>query len=369
MERFQACFAGLADPRTGNAQRHDLLEILLIALAATLCGAEGCVDMALFGRAKEPFLRRFLALPGGVPSHDTFSRLFRLLDPAAFEAGFARFVAAFSARIAPGASPQVVAVDGKTARRSFDRRRGQRPLHLISAWAVEQRLVLGQRKVDAASNETRALPELLALLTLDGRIVTADAMHGHKATAQAILDRGGEYCLALKANQPALLADVRLLLDDPEAEAGDRFATTDGDHGRIETRRAEIVHDVAWLAASHGFPGLQAVGKVTATREVDGHATTATRYYLLSTPLAAARFAEVVRTHWHIENRLHWVLDVVMDEDQARARKDHAPENLARLRRFALNLLRANPDQGSTRGKLKRAAWDDAFLLKILAAA
>ena len=189
MDRFQRCFADLADPRTGNAQRHELLEVLLIALAATLCGAEGCVDMALFGRAKEPFLRRFLTLPGGVPSHDTFSRLFRLLDPAAFEAGFARFVAAFSARIAPGASGQVVAVDGKTARRSFDRRRGQRPLHLISAWAVEQRLVLGQRKVDAASNETRALPELLALLTLDGRIVTADAMHGHKATAQAILDR------------------------------------------------------------------------------------------------------------------------------------------------------------------------------------
>jgi predicted transposase YbfD/YdcC len=369
MERFQACFADLADPRTGNAQRHELLEILLIALAATLCGAEGCVDMALFGRAKEPLLRRFLALPGGVPSHDTFSRLFRLLDPVAFEASFARFVAAFAARIAPGTSGQVVAVDGKTARRSFDRRRGQRPLHLISAWAVEQRLVLGQRKVEGASNETRALPELLALLTLDGRIVTADAMHCHKATAQAILDRGGEYCLALKANQPALLAEVRLLLDDPEAPASDRCVTTDGDHGRIETRRAEVVHDVAWLAASHGFPGLQAAGKVTATREVDGSTTTATRYYLLSTPLAAARFAKVVRAHWHIENRLHWVLDVVMDEDQARARKDHAPENLARLRRFALNLLRANPDQGSTRGKLKRAAWDDAFLLKILTAA
>ncbi len=285
MERFQACFADLADPRTGNAQRHELLEILLIALAATLCGAEGCVDMALFGRAKEPFLRRFLALPGGVPSHDTFSRLFRLLDPVAFEAGFARFVAAFAARIAPGSGAEVIAVDGKTVRRSFDRRRGQRPLHLISAWAVEQRLVLGQRKVDATSNETRALPELLALLTLDGRIVTADAMHGYKATAQAILDRGGEYCLALKANQPALLADVRLLLDDPAATPDDVVATTDGDHGRIETRRAEVVHDVAWLAESHRFPGLQAVGRVTATRDVDGHATTATRYYLLRSPL------------------------------------------------------------------------------------
>ena len=367
MAQFRACFAGLADPRTGNAQRHDLLEILQIALLATLCGAESCVDMALFGRAKEPFLRRFLRLPGGVPSHDTFSRLFRLLDPAAFEAGFGRFVAAFAGRV-EGSGGEVVAVDGKTARRSFDHR-GGRALHLISAWAVEQRLVLDQRKVDGASNESAALPELLALLTLEGRIVTADAMHCQKATAQAILDQGGDYCLALKANRPALLADVRLLLDDPDAPPADLFVTTDGDHGRIETRRAELVDDARCLGESHGFPGLRAVGRITATREADGRSTTAIRYYLLSTSLSAARFAEVVRAHWHIENRLHWVLDVVMDEDQARARKDHAPENLARLRRCALNLLRVNPDHGSTRGKIKRAGWDDSFLLQILNAA
>ena len=362
MERFRACFADLADPRTGNAQRHDLLEIPLIALGATLCGAESCVDMAEFGRAKEPFLRRFLALPGGIPSHDTFSRLFRLLDPAGFEACFGRFVAAFAARI-----EQVVAVDGKTARRSFDRRAGCGPLHLIRAWSCAQRLVLGQRKVDG--NEITALPELLALLALEGGTVTADAMHCQKATARAILDRGGDYVLALKGSQPALLDDVRLLLDDPAAPPSGVAATTDGDHGRIEVRRAVIAHDVAWLAEAHGWPGLQAVGKVTATREIDGQATTATRYYLLSKPLPAGRFAEIVRAHWQIENRLHWVLDVVMDEDQSRSRKDHGPENLARLRRFALNLLRANPDNGSTRGKIKRAGWDDAFLLKILQSA
>lgn len=184
MERFGACFAGLADPRTGNAQRHELLEIVLIALAATVCGAESCVDMALFGRAKESLLRRFLRLPGGVPSHDTFSRLFRLLDPVAFETCFTRFVAAFASRIEGGEVDHVVAIDGKTVRRSFDRRGGAAPLHLISAWGVEQRLVLGQRKVDGASNEIQALPELLALLALDGRIVTADAMHCQKATAE-----------------------------------------------------------------------------------------------------------------------------------------------------------------------------------------
>jgi predicted transposase YbfD/YdcC len=364
MERFRACFAELDDPRTGNAQRHELDEIVMIALLAILCGAETCVDMALFGRSKEPLLRRFLRLPGGVPSHDTFSRVFRLLDPAAFEACFARYLAALSARV-----QGVVAIDGKTVRRSFDRQKGQAPLHLVSAWACEQRLVLGQLRVADTSNEIPAVPELLALLALEGCIVTADALHCQDRTAAAILERAGDYVLALKANRPALFEDVRLLLDDPEVPPDDLATTTDGDHGRIETRRAAVVHDVAWLAEGHGFPGLRAVGKITATREQDGKTTTATRYYLLSRPLPAAQFLAVVRAHWQIENRLHWVLDVVLDEDQARARKDHAPENLARLRRFALNVLRANHEKGSTRGKIKRAGWDDAFLLQLLASA
>ena len=196
--------------------------------------------------------------------------------------------------------------------------------------------------------------------------MTADAMPCQKATARTILQRGGAYVLALKGNQPALYEDVRLWLDDP-ATPLDGCQTVDGDHGRIETRRALVAHDVAWLAERHDFPGLAAVAKVSATREIDGKATTASRYYLLSTKLGGARLAEIVRAHWQIENRLHWVL-MVMDEDGSRARKDHAPENLARLRRFALNLLRANPTPGSTRGKIKRAGWDDAFLLQILAA-
>jgi len=375
MEQFRACFADLVDPRTGNAQRHDLLEMLLIALAATLCGGETCVDMAVFGRAKEPFLRRFLRLEGGIPSHDTFSRLFRMLDPDGFEASFGRFVTAFALQVGAlqvGAwqtgGSEVVAVDGKTARRSFDHQGGRRPLHMVSAWGVGQQLVLGQQKVGDGSNEIEAVPELLALLALEGRIVTADAMHCQRATAQTILDRGGDYCLALKGNQPALFEDVRLWLDDPATTVDDGGQTVDGDHGRIETRQALVARDVGWLE-HHGFPGLAAVAKVTATRELEGKSSIARRYYLLSKPLAAARVAEVVRTHWQIENCLHWVLDVVMDEDGSRSRKDHAPENLARLRRFALNLLRANKDKGSTRGKIKRAAWDDTFLLKILTAA
>jgi predicted transposase YbfD/YdcC len=304
----------------------------------------------------------FCGCQAGFPSHDTFSRIFRLLDPAAFEACFARYLAALAARV-----EGVVAIDGKTAHRSFDRQTGRAPLHLISAWACEQRLVFGQLRVADQSNEIPALSELLALLALDGCIVTADAMHGQKDTARAILERNGDYVLALKANQPALYEDVRVLLDDPQAPPDDLATTTDGDHGRIKTRRAAIVHEVAWLAETHAFPGLKAIGKVTAVREQDGRTTTATRYYLLSRPLSAARFLAVVRAHWQIENCLHWVLDVVLDEDLARAREDHAPENLARLRRFALNVLRANRDPGSTRGKIKRAGWDDAFLLKLLA--
>ena len=197
MEAFRACFADLKDPRRGNAQRHDLDEMVMLALLAMVSGAESCVDMALFGRAKEPLLRRFLQLPGGIPSHDTFSRVFRLLDPAAFEACFGRYVTALAERIARSGKGRVVAVDGKSARRSFDRQAGRAPLHLISAFACDTRLALGQRKVDGESNEIKALPELLALLTLYGCIVTADAMHCQKATAEAILERGGDYVLAV----------------------------------------------------------------------------------------------------------------------------------------------------------------------------
>jgi predicted transposase YbfD/YdcC len=306
-------------------------------------------------------LRRFLRLPGGIPSHDTFSRIFRLLDPDAFEACFARYLGALSERV-----EGVVAIDGKTARRSFDRQNHRPPLHLISAWACEQRLVLGQRRVDDGANEIVALPELLALLALDGCIVTADAMHCQKDTAQAILARGGDYVLALKANQPALHEDVRLLLDDPDAPPDDLATTTDGDHGRIETRCAAVLYDVAWLAESHAFCGLSAVGKVTAAREQDGRTTTATRYYLLSRPLSAARFLAVVRAHWQIENRLHWVLDVVLDEDLARARK------CARTPRPPVPLRpqrAACQPRAGLGGKIKRAGWDYNFVLGLLATA
>lgn len=260
----------------------------------------------------------------------------------------------------------VVAVDGKTLRRSFDRVAEASPLHLVSAWANEERLVLGQMKVTPGSNGIEAVPALLEMLALEGTMATVDAMHRQRTTAETILARGGDYLMTVKTNQPALHQDIGLLLDDADAPADDTDQTVDGDHGRIETRRAEVLHDLDWLEETHGWPGLAAVGKVIATREVDGRETTTTRYYITSRPLVAADLNHLARGHWGIENQLHWVLDVIMNEDQARARKDNAPENLVLLRRLALNIIKPNRNKGSNRLKFKRAGWDDRFLLKLI---
>lgn len=360
MERFIGCFSDLQDPRDDNA-RHDLLEVLVIALCTVLCGGEDCTDMALFGRAKEAFLRQFLHLRHGIPSHDTFSRVFRLLDPVKFHACFLQFMQRFAET-----TQGVVAIDGKTLRRSFDRAAGTSALHLISAWAADQRLVLGQLAVDDKSNEITAVPKLLNMLSLKGTIVTVDALNCQRHIAQQIVDQGGDYVLALKGNQGTLHADVSLFLDDPKAVADSAPSAVDGDHGRIETRTSTVSTDIAWLQEDHAWPGLAAIGKVVRTREVGAKMTTETAYYLLSTPLSAERFSTVARHHWGIENRLHWVLDVTMNEDQTRNRKDHGPENLALLRRLALNLARIEPSKGSMKGKLKRAGWDNAFLAQLL---
>jgi predicted transposase YbfD/YdcC len=360
MEGFVACFADLEDPRDENA-RHNLHEILLIAFCTILCGGEDCSDMALFGRAKEPFLRGFLRLPHGIPSHDTFSRLFRLLDPARFHSCFVQFMRRF-AETAPG----VVAIDGKTLRRSFDRAAQKSPLHLVSAWAAEQRLVLGQVAVDDKSNEITAVPKLLAMLSLKGAIVTADALHCQRAIAEQVIAQGGDYVLALKGNQGTLHADVSLFLDDPQRPQEPAHITVEAEHGRIETRIASVATDIDWLQEQHQWPGLAAIGKLVRRRETAGKTSTETAYYLLSAPLPTVRFAEVARAHWGIENGLHWVLDVTMNEDQSRNRKDNGPENLALLRRLALSLAKLEGSKGSMKGKLKKAGWDNAFLTRLL---
>ncbi len=369
MKEFSQLFEGVSDPRHSNATRHDLHEMLMIALLSVLCGGEGCHDMSLFGRSKEKFLRRFMALEYGIPSHDAFSDLFNALDPKSFQPVMQRLLGDFARNLAGGSDP-VIAIDGKALRRSFDKASGKSPLHLVQAFAAEARLVLGQVAVDEKSNEITAIPELLALLDVKGRIITADAMHTQRATAEAVGNRGGDYVLALKGNQAKLFQDAKLYLDDPEnTNKCQSFQSVGAGHGRIETRTAVVSNDIGWLQERHNWPGLSAIGKVIATRETGGKQTRHSRYFLLSLPLEAARFLEVTRSHWRIENSLHWVLDVTMNEDQARNRTGNGAENLALLRRMALNLARTESTKGSMRGKIKKAGWSDDFMLDMIRAA
>ena len=361
LDQFSSCWEGLDDPRSGNAGLHDFYELLVIALCAVLCGGQGAVDMALFAKAKEAFLRSFLKLENGAPSHDTFSRLFRNLDPDQFRASFQQFMAQFSEQ-----SQGVVAIDGKVLRRSFDRASGKSALHMVSAWGCEQRLVLAQIATDAKSNEITAVPKLLRMLVLKGAIVTADALNCQRTIAQQIVDQQGDYALALKGNQGTLHEDVVLLLDDPKCKAVTGAPVVEADHGRIETRMATVSTEIDWLQNQHQWPGLRAVGKVIRIRETPDKTTTEAAYYLLSAALSAERFNEVVRQHWGVENRLHWRLDVVMNEDQDRTRLGNGPHNLAVLRHMALNAMQKEGSKGSLRGKFKRAGWNDAFLTKLL---
>jgi predicted transposase YbfD/YdcC len=351
MEVFSAYFSEVPDPRASNA-RHDLLEVMFIALASVLCGAEDCTDMALFAEAKLGLLREVLKLAHGPPSHDTFSRVFRLLEPEPFEAAFSRFTRALS-----GVLEGVVAIDGKALRGAYERGRKATPLHLVNIWAAEARLVIGQR-LAPGRNEVLGAQQALALLRLDGCIVTADALHCRADTAQAILDAGADYALALKANQPGLLAVAVAAFESsgPAAAAGPELA-----HDRREQRSASVA-----AVSDLRFPGAVAFGRVESHRTPEGAPhETLVRYFILSTRLSPEQMLDVARTHWSIENQLHWVLDVRLAEDAARSRKDNAPQNLALIRKLALNTLRQHPKPGSIKGKLKRAAWDDTFLLSL----
>jgi predicted transposase YbfD/YdcC len=362
MERFRECFSGIEDPRSGNAVRHELSELLIIALCAVLCGGESCVDMADFAQEKEAFLREFLCLSNGLPSHDTFSRLFRALEPGQFRRCFQAFMAHFT-QTCQG----VVAIDGKVLRRSFDTASAKSSLHMVSAWGCEQRLVLGQIAADEKSNEITAVPKLLEMLSLKGCVVTVDALNCQRAIAGQIIEQEGDYALALKGNQGTLHADVCRFLDDPASPVARAAPVVDGDHGRIETRIASVSTDIEWLQDDHQWPGLKAIGKIDRMRQTRTKTTTETAYDLLSTPMSAERFGQTVRAHWAVENSLHWVLDVTMNEDQARNRLDNGPNNLAVLRHMAINILNANKSKISNRRKIKRAGWNNDFLAALLA--
>ncbi len=312
--------------------------------------------MADFGIAKKKWLKAIVPLPYGIPSHDTFSTVFRHLDPAAFEAAFRRLTAVFAQGL-----EGVVAIDGKAVRGAYQRGAKATPLHLVNAWAAGPGLVIGQ-KIAPGRNEVQGVLDALALLSLEGSLVTADALHCRPDTARTILAAGGNYALAVKANQPGLLAQALARIED--ADQIDSIQTAaETAHDRIETRRASVV-----AVDDIDFPGLQAIGAVeTTSRHADGRLTSHVRHFLLSTGMSPKALIAVARTHWEIENKLHWVLDVQFREDAARNRKNNGPHNIALLRKIALNLIRSHPDKASIRRKIKKAGWDDDFLTSLIA--
>ena len=361
MDGFHEVFADLPDPRAANS-RHDLVEVLFIAFLASLCGARSCTAMEEFGLAKEALLGTILSLKHGIPSHDTFSAVFRMLDPKAFERTFQAFVARFGAAAGVGKIKGVVAVDGKALRRAYEVGQSHMPKVMVSLWAAQARMTLATM-LAPGNDEADAAVQLIHLVALKGCVVTADALHCHREMAGAITAKGGDYVLAVKANQPGLLADAKTLIVEAEQRGSDPARTADARHGRQEQRVA-IVTPAKHMAIKHAFPGLKAVARITSHR---GSEKPVERYFLLSRAYTPAEFLRIARDHWTIENGLHWTLDVVLDEDLARNRKDYAPQNLAVLRRMVLNVAKAHPDtKTSLNLKLMRAGWDENFLFDLI---
>src|SRR3990172_1382692 len=361
MDRFAEYFSDLPDPRAENAL-HDLTEMLFIALLATLCGATSCSDMALLARTKAYLLQPILTLKHGVASHDTFSRVLRMLDPQAFQRAFRGFMKAFAAAAKIKRPRGVVALDGKALRRGYARGKSHMPPVMVTAWSAQTRMALANA-LAPGNNEAAAALQLIKLLSLKGCVVTADALHCHREMAKAIVKRGGDYALTVKANQPNLLRDAKAVIAAATRKGATTATTRDARHGRKETRTA-VVAPAGDMAKQHAFPGLKAVARITSRRDQE---KTVERYFLLTQSYQPQAALRIVRPHWTIENGLHWPLDVLLDEDLARNRKDNAPANLAVLRRLALNIARAHPDtKTSLRGKLKRAGWDEAFLFDML---
>jgi len=370
-------FKDLADPRIDRTKDHDLIDVLIIAVCCLLCAGESFNDMEDFGKAKEEWFKGFLKLRHGIPSHDTFNRVFQALDPKQFLECFLRWTQSLREAI----PQEVVALDGKALRRAMNK--SQSPRYIVSAWAESNGLVLGQLKVDEKSNEITAVPELLRVLELAGCIVTVDAMGCQKKIAKEIIEADADYVLALKGNQEKVHQEVKSFLDasleqqkqqrpkgalvPKEAAALKSCETVQKDHGRIETRRYYQSDYLDWFADKDKWEGLRSVGMVESIRQIDGKSTLERRYYLSSLPVEVETFGRAVRGHWGVENKLHWVMDVCFREDQSRARQGYAAENLATLRRLALNLLkREKTKRRGIRGKQLNASWDHPYLLRLL---
>jgi len=365
---FLSHFKDLRDPRQQGKVSYPLDEILLLCLLAVLAGAEAFTEIALFGVKKLEFLRRFRPFKDGTPAHDHLGDILAVLDAEQFQRCFVAWVAALT-----GAPEGVIAIDGKTVRRSHRKKSGKTAIHMVSAFAARQRLVLGQVKVAEKSNEIIAIPKLLDMLAIEGAIITIDAMGCQRDIAQKIIDKKADYVLALKGNQGSLREDVEVFAAEQKAKGFadteiSQDTTIDGDHGRIETRTTTVIHDVKWLRERHDWPGMKAVVMVESSREVSGKTEQETRFYITSLVMLAHLLGPVVRSHWAIENSLHWVMDMVFRDDECRVRTDHAPANFTTLKHMAHNLLRKAAGKDSLRSRRKIAAWDDDFLASLIAA-
>src|SRR3954464_694509 len=363
---FLSYFKDLKDPRQQGKVIYPLDEILLLCLLAVLAGAETFVDIALFGCKKRELLRRFRPFKDGTPAHDHLGDILAVLDAEQFQRCFVAWVAALT-----GAPDGVIAIDGKTSRRSGRKKDGVPAIHMVSAFAARQRLVLGQVKVSEKSNEIIAIPRLLDMLAIEGAVVTIDAMGCQRDIARKLRDKKADYVLALKGNQTSLSEDVDLFITEQKAKGFvdttiSKDTTIDGDHGRIETRTTTVIHDVEWLRQRHDWPGLKAVVMVESTRETRGKLERETRLYITSLVLLAHLLGPIIRSHWAIENSLHWVMDMVFRDDECRVRTANAPANFTTIKHMASNLLRKAASKDSMRGRRKAAGWDDDFLASLL---
>jgi len=365
---FLSHFADLSDPRQAPKVLYPLDEVLLLTLCAVICGADGWVSVSLFGQAKLPFLRRFLPFEHGVPSHDQLGLIFGALDKVAFQECFIAWTKALT-----GAVEGVVAVDGKTLRGSFDRAKGHPAIHMVSAWSSEQKLVLGAQTTAEKSNEITAIPELLKLLDIKGAIVTIDAMGCQKKIVETIVDDcGADYVIGLKGNQGALRNDVELLFNEQFANGFKDITVskttrqTDAGHGRIETREVFATDDIEWLKQRHDWKGLNSIVMVVSTRETSKGIKTDRRFYISSLPADAEKLGNAIRSHWGVENSLHWVLDVNFRDDDCRIRRRNAPANFSSIKRATVNALKNAPSKESMKSKRLIAGWDHVFLEKVL---
>ena len=364
-------FGGLPDPRTGNAKAHIFLEILIIAILAVICGADGWSDVELFGKNKKVWLKTFLELPKGIPSHDTFGRVFAKIKPEEFQKRFIDWVQAVE-KLTAG---QVIAVDGKQVRRSHDQRTGKAAIYMVSAWATQNQLVLGQTKVADKSNEITAIPELLHLLDISGYIVTIDAIGTQTEITETIIEGGGDYLLAVKENQGHLFEDIQCLFEVDVAQ-GMKYAlyqyakSVNKGHGRIETRECwatDREEHLSLVRKRQQWKGLKSVVRMVSQRQIGEAIELQTRYFISSLPANAKTILKAKRSHGKIENQLHWVLDIAFREDESRVRTDHAAENLAVLRHMALNLLKnEKAAKGGIHAKRLQAGWNNDYLLSIL---